>query len=38
MPSTAAVVLWRPEVYGLTCKAAQPDEKCFNTLSLERSS
>jgi hypothetical protein len=33
---TAFVVLWRPEVYGLTCKAAQPDEKCFNTLSLER--
>jgi hypothetical protein len=35
---TAFVVLWRPEVYNLTCKAVQRDEKCFNTVNLERSS
>jgi hypothetical protein len=35
---TAYVVLWRPEVYGLSCDSPRPDDKCFNTLSLERSS
>jgi hypothetical protein len=35
---TAYVVLWRPEIYGLNCNAPRPDDKCFNTLSLERSS
>ncbi len=35
---TANVVLWRPEVYGLTCKGAQPPDKCFNTLALQRNS
>jgi hypothetical protein len=35
---TACVVLWRPEVYGLTCTSARPNEKWFNTLNLERSS
>jgi hypothetical protein len=34
---TAYAVFWRPEVYGLRCNGAHPDEQCFNTLNLERS-
>jgi len=35
---TAFAVLWRPEVYHLRCGGGHPDDKCFNTIDLERSS
>ena len=35
---TASVFLWRPAVYSLRCGGTHPDDKCFNTLILERSS
>jgi hypothetical protein len=34
----ANVVLWRPTVYHLRCARPHPDDKCFNTPSLLRSS
>lgn len=34
----ANVFLWRPEVYGLECRSAQPDEKCFNSAAIQLSS
>jgi hypothetical protein len=33
---TAAVFLWRPQVYQLNCHARRPPYECFNTLNLER--
>jgi len=34
----ANVFLWRPEVYHLSCAGSHPDDKCFNTADVERSS
>jgi hypothetical protein len=34
----ANVFLWRPEVYHLSCSGSHPDDKCFNTADVERSS
>jgi hypothetical protein len=35
---TAFAVLWRPDVYNLRCGGGHPDDRCFNTIDLERSS
>lgn len=35
---SAYVVLWRPEVYHARCTGAHPEDKCFNTLNLQRNS
>ena len=35
---TAFAVLWRPDVYNLRCGGEHPDDRCFNTIDLERSS
>jgi hypothetical protein len=35
---TATVFLWRPNVYRLRCTGSHPDDRCFNTLSVQQSS